>query len=58
MHQSQVEISRGQCEHTFNSIKGSIAAQETSGSTTTKPEHPNSDEAQENDLKNSFMKRK
>lgn len=33
-----------------------MAASKTSSSTTARPEHPNADEAGENNLKNKFMK--
>ena len=37
-------------------MKSKKAPPETSGSTTARPEHPNADEAEENNLKNNFMK--
>ncbi|KAL6040074.1 hypothetical protein STEG23_003010, partial [Scotinomys teguina] len=45
-----------QCKNTFNSIKSNTAPPETSASTTARTEHLNADEAEENDLKNNFMK--
>ena len=41
-------MGRRQCKNTFNT--------ETSGSKSARPEHPNTNEAEENDLKNNFMK--
>lgn len=49
-------MGRQQYKNTFNSIKSNMAPTESSSSTTERPEHPNSDEAEENNLKNNFMK--
>lgn len=43
-------MDRQQGNNTLNMIKSNIAPTETSGSTTAKPEHLNTDEAEENDL--------
>ena len=38
------EIGRWQCKKIFNHIKSNVVAPETSGCTTARPEHPNTDE--------------
>ena len=45
------EMDRRQCKNTINNIKNNMAAPETSVSTPASPEHPNTDEEGENNLK-------
>ena len=54
--QIEGEMGRQQGRSTLNNIKSNRIPPETSGSTTARPEHPNTDEAEENNLKNNFMK--
>lgn len=50
-------MGRHQCKNTFNNIKSDMAPPETRGSTSARPEHTSTDEAEENDFKkNKFMK--
>ena len=48
-------MGRQQCKNTLNNKKHDMAPPEPSSSTTERPEHPNIDDTEENDLKN-FMK--
>ena len=45
-----------QYKNTFNNITSNRALPEPIGSILARPEHPNADEAEEHDLKNSFIK--
>ncbi|ERE91574.1 Transposase, L1 containing protein [Cricetulus griseus] len=47
---------RGQGKSTFNNRKPNMIPLETRKHTPARPEHHNADEAEENDLKNNFMK--
>ncbi|ERE67208.1 WASH complex subunit FAM21 [Cricetulus griseus] len=56
-HQHQLEegMGRRQYKNTFNNRKTNMMPPESRDSTPTRPEHPNTDEAEENYLKNNFM---
>ncbi|MGE9574270.1 hypothetical protein ACQP3C_24730, partial [Escherichia coli] len=56
LHPPEERMRRGQCKSTFNNRKPNMTPPETRNHTPARPEHPNSDEAEENDLKNIFMK--
>ena len=56
LFQLEEEMGRQQDRNTLNSIKNNTAPRETSGSTKARSEHPNSEGAEENNLKNKFMK--
>lgn len=43
-------MGRRQCNNTFNNIKGSLEAIETSDSKTARPEHSKANETEENNL--------
>ena len=55
LYQLEKELHRQQGKSTLNNIKSSKAPLEISGATTARPEHPNTDEVEENKLKNNFM---
>lgn len=56
LHQLHEEMCRCLCKNAFNNTKSNMAPGEPSGSTTARPEYPNAEEAEENNLKNNFMK--
>ncbi|ERE65059.1 Transposase, L1 containing protein [Cricetulus griseus] len=56
LHPPEERMRRGQCKGTFNNRKPNMAPPETRNHTPARAEHHNADEAEENDLKNIFMK--
>ncbi|ERE67993.1 Transposase, L1 containing protein [Cricetulus griseus] len=56
LHPPEERVRRGQCKRTFNNRKPNMTPPETKNHTSARPEHHNADEAEENDLKNIFMK--
>ncbi|ERE71958.1 GTPase IMAP family member 3-like protein [Cricetulus griseus] len=55
-HPPEERMRRGQGKSTFNNRKPNMTPPETRNHTPARPEHHNADEAEENDLKNIFMK--
>ena len=49
-------MGRRQCKNAFNNVKDNMASHEPSDSITATTELSNTDEAEENNLKNNFMK--
>ena len=49
-----VQMGKQKKMNTFNNIKSNMATLETSDYTTARPEYPNTDKAEENDLKNNL----
>ena len=49
-------MGRCQCKNSFNNLKSNKIAPEPSGHTTGKPDHPNPEEAEENNIKYHFLK--
>ncbi|KAL6081477.1 hypothetical protein STEG23_026371, partial [Scotinomys teguina] len=55
-HSSKEEMGRHQCKSTYNNNMKNKTSPESSPPPTPRPEHCNTDKAEENDLKNSLMK--
>ena len=49
-------MKRHQFRNSFNKLKCKLVTPEPNGHTTGRPDHPNPEEVEENDLKNNFMK--
>ena len=49
-------MGRRQCKSTFNNLKNNMVPPEPCSPTTGRPDHPNPEEIEENNLKNNFIK--